>query len=244
MSTLSQKYQIHMGPSPGLWRCAAHLLCSRRDEPLHSQGWSQDLWGLRRQGQSAAIPWQPGRPRCRKCRQPRGPRSRWRGQRPRGGLCCFSARQRGTEQRGEHKQLSLNCRQAFNSQPRHSRCAHPAPLPADIWGSRGSVTQPILSLFHVSPTALPKQGDVALLPHMLLLLQGHSGSSTRPCTGQLKVCSAPTQPGLCRGRLGSSGSLPTDNTAASPALGGRVQGVLPRPDTADKNPCILILPLW
>lgn len=84
----------------------------------------------------------------------------------------------------------------FNSPPRHSLCAHPARLSSDIWGSRGSITLPMLSLLHVSPTALPKQGDVALLPHMLLLHRGHSGSCTGPCTGQLKGCSALTQPVL------------------------------------------------
>lgn len=49
--TLSQKYKIHVGTSPGLWRCTAHLLCSEWDEPHHTQGWSQDTFGgLRRQG--------------------------------------------------------------------------------------------------------------------------------------------------------------------------------------------------
>lgn len=49
--TLSQKYKTHVGTSPGLWRCTAHLLCSEWDEPHHTQGWSQDTFGgLRRQG--------------------------------------------------------------------------------------------------------------------------------------------------------------------------------------------------
>lgn len=56
----------------------------------------------------------------------------------------------------------------------------PARLPADIWGSRASVTLPILPLFHVSPPALPEQGDVARFPHMSLLLRGHSGRFTGP----------------------------------------------------------------
>lgn len=50
MSTLSQKYQIHMGTSPGLWCCAAHLLCSQRDETLHTQDGVRIFGGLRRQG--------------------------------------------------------------------------------------------------------------------------------------------------------------------------------------------------
>lgn len=74
---LLQKYKIYVGTSPGLWHCPSALLRI----PPHT-GWSQDaLGGQRGQGHVSCYSLQPGQPRCSTGRQPRGPRSRWRGER-------------------------------------------------------------------------------------------------------------------------------------------------------------------
>lgn len=101
-------------------------------------------------------------------------------------------------------------------------------------------------IFHVSPPVLPKQGDVALLLPMPVLLCGPSGWCTHSHAGKLKVC--PAMPRCrCSAVAGWAHLYAATNhghhAAASPALGGSIHRHVTSPRNCRQNPYILMLPV-
>lgn len=238
----------HLGHGVALPVCSAP---SQMNPKPHSDGVRMPLGVGGGRDMSVVIPWQQVWPRCSKCQQPQGPCSRWRGHPPqchRAQLCCCLALWAsliGTKQGRDHKELSHLCRQALTASPSPSPRTDPACPPGDISGaSRVQSHKPVLWLFHVSPRALPKQGDVALLPPLTVLLHGLLGSCTCSHAGKLKVYSA-TLRCRCSAVAGQAHLYAaTDRghrAAASPALEGSVQRHITLPRHCRQNPYIMTL---